>query len=147
MPRLRIAFMCFLRSGWLFESFPNPSNRARTSTPSFAFSASRSKSSEAIESFLKLKYSRCTLLRACLIAQNMSSNFSCPLISSVTLLLSENRMPSSRSCLTMVESLLWASAAERRQKLAIMVTINVLNVILAFAFFIPCNVFLYTMQR
>ena len=108
MPRLRIDFRCFFFSGRLFELLPKASNRARTSTPSLAFSASRSKSMLAMESLRKLKYSRCTLLRAWRIARNMSSNFSCPFINNVTVLLRENFTPSARKRFTISESLVCA---------------------------------------
>lgn len=49
--------MLFL-SGLLFDQLPNASNMARTSTPSFTFSASRANNALAIESLRKLKYSR-----------------------------------------------------------------------------------------
>ena len=87
MPSSRSFSMCERFSGRLLESLPNPSKSARTSTPSFAFMRRRSNSSDAIESLRKLKYSRCTLLLACRMASNISSNFSCPEVSSVTLLL------------------------------------------------------------
>lgn len=83
---------------------PKASNNALTSTPSFTFSSKRSKSLLAIESFLKLKYSRWMLLLACCMAVNMSSNFSWPFINSVTELLCENLTPSLRNICTMSES-------------------------------------------
>ena len=109
MPRWRIDFRCFFLSGRLLELLPKASNSARTSTPSFTFSASRSKSMLAIESLRKLKYSRCTLLRAWRIALNMSSNFSCPFINSVTELLRENFTPSFCKQSTISESLVCAT--------------------------------------
>ena len=48
---------------------------------------------------------------ACLMALNMSSNFSCPDISSTTLLLSVNVTPSFSSTLTMVESLVGVASS------------------------------------
>ncbi len=99
-----MSLTCLFFRGLLFEKLPNPSNKALTSTPSFTFSARMSKRSEATESFLKLKYSRCTLLCACLMAQNISSNFSCPFIRSVMLLLSEKLIPFSLSCISIRES-------------------------------------------
>ena len=113
MPFERIESRCTFFNGRLFESLPKPSNSALTSTPSAALSARSLKSSEAIESLRKLKYSRCTLLRACRMALNMSSNFSCPLISSVTELLSEKLTPSSRSLSTISESDVCAPAAQQ----------------------------------
>ena len=63
-----------------------------------------SNKAEAIESFLKLKYSKCIELFACLIAENMSLNFSFPLGSKVTLLFSVIGIPESRRYSTKTES-------------------------------------------
>ena len=52
----RLQMMFF--NGWLLDQLPNASNMARTSTPSFTFSASKSKRALAMESLRKLKYSR-----------------------------------------------------------------------------------------
>ena len=96
--------MCDFFSGWLFDEFPKPSKSALTVTPCLTFSASISKSRSAIESLRKLKYSRWTVSRACLMALNMSSNFSCPDISSVTELSCEKVTPCASICLTISES-------------------------------------------
>ena len=132
IPRERMLLRWRFCSGWLLESLPNPSNSARTSTPSFAFSARMSNRSDAIESLRKLKYSRWTLLRAWRMAWNISSNFSWPLISSVTLLLCENFTPSSSNWFTMSESLVWAdtSAIMHRQAIkAIIIDLTLITYI------------------
>ena len=87
-----MAVRCSFFSGLLFDILPKASKMTRTSTPSFAFTASRSKSALPMESLRKLKYSMCMLLVACLSAANISSNFSCPHVSRVTLLFFENVM-------------------------------------------------------
>ena len=97
--------MCSLSNGLLLESLPKPSNSALTSTPSFTFCLNMSKSSDAIESFRKLKYSRCTLLLACLMALNMSLNLSLPVVRSVILLLCVNVIPFFSNISTIIESL------------------------------------------
>lgn len=77
------------------------------------FLAKQIKRSPAILSFLKLKYSKCTLCLACRIAWNISSNFSWPLIRSVTELSWEKRMPFPRSWFTINESLVCALHSEQ----------------------------------
>ena len=96
MPRARSSLMCLRLRGWLFDELPNASYSALTLTPSAALAARISNRSMAMESFLKLKYSRWTEWRACLMAANKSSNFCCPVIRSVTLLPAVNTSPSRR---------------------------------------------------
>ena len=106
MPFALIAFRCFFFRGLLLELFPKESNRALISTPSSAFFARRSNSALAIESFLKLKYSRCMWCLAFFISSNKSINFSWPLLRIFTSLLVVVCIPYSFRYSMIVESLL-----------------------------------------
>jgi len=82
IPFSLMAFKCFFFNGWLFEAFPKASNMALTSTPSCAFFPNNSNRVLAIESFLKLKYSKWIWCLASSIFWNKSMNFSFPLLRS-----------------------------------------------------------------
>ena len=86
IPRSFSILRCSFRSGRLFDRFPKSSNMARTSTPSFAFSASSVNSSLAIESLRKLKYSKWMLFWAFRMSRNRCVNLVRPLVSRVILL-------------------------------------------------------------
>ena len=64
-----------------------------------------------MESVGKIYYFKSKQSGALDMAENMSSNFSCPVVSSTTVLLWENLTPPSRICCTISESLPCAKVA------------------------------------
>ena len=127
-PRLRRASRCLFLSGRLLELFPKESYKVRTSTPCSAFSASNSKRARAMESLRKLKYSKCTLDFACLIAENMSWNFSVAAFIGTTLLSCENVTPAFLNVATTVLS----TVCPQESVLHIRATANVIHLICLF---------------